>query len=431
MKFLPIERGKINICLMKSFAKHILKKIVAFLARHTIKKFTPRIIAVTGSVGKTSSKEAICAVLKDFKRVRKSSANFNNELGVPLTILGSWSSLWKPAFFFWCWVCVISFVRLIFGSRKKYPEVLVLEYGADSPGDIGALVDIAKPNIGVISSIGALPVHVENYPLGIDSVVKEKSKIISSLGTADVAILNNDDPQTSRLASKTRARVVTFGFLESSDTQLSQVHHVVRERDIEGISCKISVGGSTIPLMIQDAFSISHLYAAACGVSVGQVMGINGVEAVQAITKYYTPLSGRSVLVRGIKNTYIIDESYNSSPIAVETALATLRGIKGFRKIAILGDMLELGDFAIQAHEAIGALVPESLDILITVGLRAKFIAQEAQKRGMKKDAIYVCETAQQVGAIIQNIIKEGDLILIKGSRKIGLDAVVEEVRSL
>lgn len=416
---------------MKLFAKHLLQKIVAFLARHTIKKFAPVVIAVTGSVGKTSSKEAICAVLKDFKRVRKSSANFNNELGVPLTILGAWSSLRKPALLFWCWVCVVSLFQLIFGSRKKYPEVLVLEYGADSPGDIQALVDIAKPTIGVISSIGAIPVHVENYPLGIESVVKEKSKIISSLGTSDVAILNNDDPQTSRLASKTRAKVIMFGFLESSHIQLSQVHHVVHEENIEGISCKISVGGSTIPLMIQDAFSISHLYAAACGVSVGQVMGINGVEAVQAITKYYTPLSGRSVLVRGIKNTHIIDESYNSSPIAVETALGTLRGVKGFRRIGILGDMLELGDFAIRAHEAIGALVPESLDVLITVGLRAKFIAQEAQKRGMKKDVVHICETAQQAGKIVQELIKEGDLILIKGSRKIGLDAIVEEVRAL
>jgi len=416
---------------MKNYLKDVLKNIVSFLAKATVKKFKPKIIAVSGSVGKTSSKEGIWAALKNRFYVRKTSANFNNELGVPLSILGDYLEISKPVWFFWAKVILVGFWNLIFKSKNSYPQILVLEYGADKPNDISYLLEIAKPNISVISAIGKIPVHVENYPQGIEQVVREKGKLISDLLANDYSILNADDPIVVKLKQKTRSKVLFFGFDKSADVRISNFKHVVVDNKIEGITFKLEYQGASVPVTLKNVFSVSHAYAAACAVLVALIFEINLIEAVNSFTLNYTPIKGRSAIIEGIKQTQIIDESYNSSPIALQTALETLKLVEFSRKIAVLGDMMELGEFTIRAHEMIGEIVPDCVDVLITVGPRAKLIAKKAIEKNMAKDSVFMFDGVEDAVKKLKEIIKKDDLILVKGSRVVGLDKIVEEISKI
>ncbi|HPW34756.1 MAG TPA: Mur ligase family protein [Candidatus Paceibacterota bacterium] len=400
------------------------------LARLTIKRFKPIVIVVTGSVGKTSTKEALWSVIKNKKSVRKTSANFNNELGVPLTILGNWETISKPAWFFWIKVFIFSLANLLFGKKSLYPEVLVLEYGADKPGDISHLVDIARPSVGIISAIGQIPVHIENYSQGIDSVIREKGKIVSDMMVGDTAVLNADDESVNSIRFKTRAKVLTFGLSKEADVRICNFKHMILDNKIDGIAFKLENGGASVPIILRHAFSMSHAYAAASAACVASIFDINLIEAANLFAIHYKPVKGRSTIIDGIKQTQIIDESYNSSPLALEVALKTIAQVTHTRKIVVLGDMMELGDYTQRAHELAGELVSQSADFLITVGLRSKFIAQKAIKKGMAADQVFSFEDAHQASLKLQKIMKTGDIILIKGSRVIGLDEIVEEIKS-
>ncbi len=415
---------------IKKTAVRILHRVVRWLARQTVRVYKPYIIAITGSVGKTSAKEAIYAALCEVKRVRKTQANFNNELGVPLTILGNWNAIARPAGLFWIRVILGSFLRIAIPIKRRYPEVLVLEYGADKPGDIAFLLSIARPHIGVISAIGSVPVHVEFYPAGIPSVVKEKAQLIHSLHVHNTAVLNIDDPHTETIIEKTKARVVTYGFSEKADIHISHARHLVEHNRISGITFKVAYAGSEVPFSIRDAFSIAHAYAIACAIAVAQeYMKLNLVTIFDSIARHYQPMVGRSVILKGIKNTQIIDESYNSSPLALETALKTMQLVAHTRRVAVLGDMMELGEFSMEAHEKAGVLAAQCVEVLITVGSRSKLMAQKAIEKGMYEAAVHSFDTAQEAGLKLQEIMKAGDIILIKGSHSIGLEKVVEEVR--
>ncbi len=410
---------------------HILHRVVHWLARQTVRTYKPYIIAITGSVGKTSAKEAIYAALCEVRRVRKTQANFNNELGVPLTILGDWNSISRPAGWFWIRVILGSFFKIIIPLRSRYPEVLVLEYGADRPGDIAQLLSIAHPNVGVISAIGEVPVHVEFYPSGVTSLVKEKSRLIHALNVHDSAILNGDDPHTNLIIEKTRAHVTTYGFSDSADVHISHVRHVIEHNRIIGITFKLEQNGSEVPFVVKHAFSIAHAYAVACAVAVAcEYLKLNLVAIFDSIARHYQPMDGRSVILKGIKNTQLIDESYNSSPLALETALKTMQLVAHTRRVAVIGDMLELGPFSIEAHEKAGLLAAQCLDVLITVGSRAKLMAQKAIEKGMYEAAVHSFDTAQEAGLKLQEIMKAGDIVLVKGSHSIGLDRVIEEVKA-
>lgn len=410
----------------------MLHALIRSLARRMVRAYQPYIIAITGSVGKTSAKEAVFAVLKEYKRVRKTQSNFNNELGVPLTILGEWSSITHPAWWFWIKVIIGSFLKTIIVVKNRYPEVLILEYGADKTGDIAYLLSIARPDMGVITAIGEMPVHVEFYAEGVEAVVREKSKLVHALGVHQQAILNADDPHTKTISQKTNAHITTFGQSADANVRITHIKHTVAQNRITGITCKIQHEGSEIPFIIKNAFSVAHAYAAASAVAAAcEYLKINLLEIAQAIEKNYQPVTGRSIIIPGIKQTQIIDESYNSSPAALEMALKTMQLVAHTRRVAVLGDMLELGGLSIEAHEKAGILAAQCVDVLITVGVRAKLMAQKAIERGMYEAAVHSFDTAQEAGLKLQEVMKQRDVVLIKGSHAIGLEAVVEEVKQI
>ncbi len=410
---------------MKIKIVKILQSVLKFLATTTLKKYQPGIIGVTGSVGKTSTKEAITAILRNVRRVRASSGNFNNEIGMPLAILGDWNKI--GGFFFWLKVFFEAIWNLIFPI--KYPELLILEYGADKPGDIKYLTEIAKPQIGVVTAIGDIPVHVEFYS-GPDAVAKEKSKLVEVLSAFGFAILNYDDEAVLDMKDRTRAHVVTYGFGEGAQLRVTNFENRMENGKPAGIAFKLEYAGSFVPVRLDGCFGKAQAYASAAAACAGLTFGMNLVRIAEALQFYQSP-SHRMKLMPGVKGSFIIDDSYNASPLSMHEAVDTVRQLKAQRKIGVLGDMLEIGKYAIEAHESIGQIAAKVFDILITIGPRSKFIAEAANKRGMAKKNIFSFDEADEAKLEVQKLIKKKDLILVKASRAIGLDRVVEEIRQM
>ncbi|MGB9848168.1 MAG: UDP-N-acetylmuramoyl-tripeptide--D-alanyl-D-alanine ligase [Minisyncoccia bacterium] len=404
---------------------NILKTTLRYLAILTLRKYKPFVIGITGSVGKTSTKEAIFTVLSQEKKVRRSKGNFNNELGMPLTIINDYEKI--SGIFFWFKVFIFSLKQLIF-TNKNYPEILVLELAADKPGDIEYLINIARPKIGVITAIGETPVHVEHYP-NSQAVAKEKSKLIESLSANGFAILNRDDLIVWGLRNRTRAQVISFGFHEESDVQILGLEYKFDKKGLpEGMTFKIQYGNILVPFRLYNTIGKPQVYAAAAAAAVGITMGINLVKIGEALEKYQ-PLAHRTNLINGVKNTIIFDDCYNASPLSMKSAIETIKEIPAKRKVAVLGDMLELGDYTIEAHEKIGKEIVGVVDVLICVGTAAKLIAESAIKYGFDKNKVIIFNTSESARKMIKKEIREGDLILVKASRAIGLDKIVDELK--
>ncbi len=407
----------------KEKQKKYLQKILRWLAVWTIKKYQPGVIAITGSVGKTSTKEALSAVLKFARFARASSGNFNNELGVPLSILGDWEKI--SGKYFWPKVVAASFLRLIF--RFKYPELLVLEYAVDRPGDIRYLLDIARPQIGIVTAIGEIPVHVEFFS-GPEAIAREKSKVVEALPATGFAVLNHDDQAVLEMRSRTKAHVMTYGFAEDAEVRITNFENRMENNRPAGISFKLNHNGSFVPVRLDNCFGKSQAYAAAAAACVGLIFGLNLVKIAEALLSYQSP-AGRTKLLEGIKKTYLIDDSYNASPLAMHAAIDLMKSLNAKRKIAVLGDMLEIGKYAPEAHEAVGRLAGKVFDLIFTVGPRAKFIAEAAAAVGMPRKNIFSFDEAEEAKLKVQELIRKGDLVLIKGSNAMRLDKIVEEIR--
>lgn len=404
--------------------RKLLKKILKVLAVLTLKKYKPGVIGITGSAGKTSTKEAIYAVLKQERIVRRNQGNFNNELGLPLTILSAADKVGGALF--WPKIIIKAIGRLIFGD-KDYPEVLILEMAADRPGDIKYLTDLAKPHIGVITAIGDIPVHVEFYS-SPEAVAREKAHLIESLPANGFAALNYDDEIVYNLRSRTRAHLITYGFNEGADLKLSNLEYRIEDNQPVGISFKVQYGGSFVPIRLNNVFGKPQAYAAGAAVAVGLVFGMNLVKISEGLSEYEAP-EHRMKMMAGVKGTLILDDSYNASPLSMRSALDTLDNLPAKRKIAVLGDMLEIGKYSTEAHEAIGEVVVKIVDYLFCVGPRAKFIAESARQHGFDHKKIQVFSSSEAAKKMIEREVKSGDLILIKGSRAIQLEKIIEEIR--
>ncbi len=405
-----------------------LKKVLKKLAIFTIRKYQPGVIIITGNVGKTSTKEAVYTLLRNVRRVRSASGNFNNELGVPLTILGSWTEI--KGIFFWPKVILKSIFNLIFS--QQYPEILILEYAADKPGDIRYLLEIAKPQISIVTAMGEIPVHVEFYP-NPEAVAEEKSKIIEALLPIGLGVLNFDDEIVMEMKEKTRARVITFGFGEGADVRISDLENQSEElpngfnRPV-GITFKLEYAGNFAHIKLDGVFGKAQAYAIAAATCVGVSFGLQLTRITEEMQYYQAP-KRRLKLLAGIKGSFILDDSYNASPLSMRAAIDTVKNLKSKRKIGVLGDMLELGPYSMEAHEEVGYLARKVFDILITIGPRAKLIADGAILNGFDKSKVFSFDNAEQAKIETQNIIQKGDLVLVKGSNSMRLDKIVEEIR--
>ncbi len=411
--------------------RQFIQKSLRFFAVLILKKYRPRIIAITGSVGKTSTKEAVFSVLKPYFRVRKNKKNFNNEIGVPLTIIGGVNA--KNNVLLWLWNYFKAIFLILF--PVGYPKVLVLEMGADKPGDIRYLIEFVKPEISVVTAVGEIPVHVEFFA-GPESVVREKRGLVEVLPIFGQAILNYDDATVFDMREKTVAHILTYGFGEGADIRATnyELNRPGLDDDLGGVNFKINFDDSFVPMRLTGMFGKQNVYSALAAVAVGTALDLNLIEIIEGLSSWKA-LPGRMKMIKGVKKSWIIDDTYNASPMAMHAALDTLRDlgepteqVPGRRKIAVLGDMLELGKFSIEAHEAVGQRAVKCADLLFTVGARGRLIADEAIKTGLPADNVFTFDTSDEAGEILEDKIKEGDLILVKGSRSMRMEKIVRDI---
>lgn len=409
---------------MKSFLIRKLESVLKWLAQATIAKYRPRVIAITGSVGKTSAKEAVYAALKDSVCVRRSRGNFNNELGVPLAILGDWAKI--EGLFFWPSVIAQGCWNLL--RRKEYPDILVLEYGVQKPGDMRYLLEIAKPAIALVTAVGETPVHLEFFK-DAQALAREKAYLPEAVLVNGIVLFNADDKEVVAMRERTRARVMTVGTKTSADVRVSGfINQELEDGRPVGATFKLEYRGNVVPVRLTGVLGKSFAYAAAFGVAAGLAAGGNFLRLVASFEKNYVPAKHRMMIVRGRGDVNIVDDTYNASPLSMKAALETVKSLrKSKRVVGVLGDMLELGDVSEKAHTEVGEYAGKVLDVLITVGERARAIAKHS---GLPAKNVLSVATAKDAILAMKNLLKPGDLVLIKASRGIGLDAVVDVLRA-
>lgn len=408
---------------MRQWIKRFVQRQLEGYARKTLKHYKPVVIGVAGSIGKTSTKEAIYAVLSKSMSVRKSAKSYNNEFGVPLTVLGLESAFSSPT----KWLLTLMQAQAIAsGNAIDYPECIVLEMGSDHVGDVHKLMSIAHPNIGVLTAIA--PVHLEFFET-FQNVKMEESTIVRELDEKDAAIVNADDTETNAYAHKTSAESITFGFSESANVRGSDLKlFTQKENGGFALSFKLHLGGESAEVLLPHALSTAHAYAALAAAAVGKRLQMSISEIVLGLAEFVPP-PGRMRYIDGIKHTHIIDDTYNSSPKASEAALDVLKDFPTKeRHFAIMGDMAELGKETKSLHMQVGTYVKGRADVLITVGEKARDIAHGARASGMKEENVFSFAHAEEAGKFLQDRIKEDDVMLIKGSQIARLEKVVKEV---
>jgi len=420
--------------------KTTLKKIVAYILRVeswlVLWKYKPKVVAITGSVGKTSTKDAVYAVISGISYVRKSEKSYNSEIGLPLTILGCPNGWNNPL----VWLLNILKGFWLFIWPHKYPKWLVLEVGVGKPGDMRSTASWLKTDVVIITSIGNTPSHIEFFD-SYKHLVEEKSGLIKTLKKDGLLILNNDDETVSEMKLKTKNRVITFGFKESSDIKGSSDSILYTNEGVpEGLTFRIDEIGKSLPVVIEGVFGRNHIYASLGALALSSGLKFNMLTAINSL-KNYDVSPGRMRLLRGVNNSLIIDDSYNSSPFACKSALKTLGEIKAAsRRIAVLGDMLELGHHTEEAHRNIGKIVKENADVLIVVGPRAKKIKEGAieaglpalpngrEQAGMNIKNIFEFLDSHQAGEFLKTFVQKNDFVLIKGSQGMRMEHAVEAI---
>lgn len=397
---------------MKERIKNIIIYILIAEARMMLALHKPKVVAVTGSVGKTGAKDAIAAALGAKYHVHKSPKSFNSELGVPLTILNLPNAWNNP--FLWIYNIIVGAVKLF--TWRSYPEVLVLEVGADKPGDIAQMAQWLKTDVVVITAVPEVPVHVEQYPTP-EAVLKEKGALIYSLKDGGVLITGDDE----RVATLENERGIT----ERVTKPLGEIVHA------HGVptGMQFTLGESNVYL--GGVLGEHQGYAPAFALAVAAHMNVPCPEVVTALEQM-PRVPGRMRLVEGKNGSIIIDDSYNSSPTALAAALDALGKIEAVgRKVAILGDMRELGEHTEREHRRAGVRAAQVVDTLYTVGEYVPALAQAAREEGLSDEHIheYSKDAAQQAGRDCAPHISKGDVVLVKSSQgKLRLERAVKEL---
>jgi UDP-N-acetylmuramoyl-tripeptide--D-alanyl-D-alanine ligase len=364
-------------------------KALQDMASYHRRRFDVRVIGVTGSIGKTTTKEAIYSVLSRSYPTLKSEENLNNEIGLPLTLL----------------------------SLEENHTRVVLEMGMYALGEIAQLAAIALPQVGVVTNVS----HSHLERLGsLEWIAQAKAELVQALPSDGTAILNGDDSRVMTMSTMTEAQVLYYGL--SPDCHLRASH--MQSRGLDGMRFRIHYGHETlhvkVPLLGRHSVHTA-LAAAAVGLTEGQPWG----HIVAGLRDIAVQL--RLIATPGVRGSTIIDDSYNASPTSSLAALNLLAGLRG-RKIAILGDMLELGSYEEEGHRKVGRRVAEVADILVTVGALGAIVGLEAVATGMDKDAVFFAEDNHAAVQFLQGIVASGDLILVKGSRGLRMEEIVAQL---
>ena len=412
---------------MKDLIKPLIITILTWEAKAVLARHKPYIIGVTGNLGKTSTKDAIYTVMKDHFHVRRSEKSMNSEFGVPLTILGEKSGWNNP--FKWLLVIMRSFFVIF---AKEYPTHLVLEIGADRPGDIKHIAQWIKPNITVVTQFGQVPVHIEFFA-SRDAVIEEKGHLVEALKEDGLFIYNADDHDAMKLLGKTNAKKMSFGIHEKADVRAQNVR--LYGSPLMGTEADVTANDINEHLVLPEVVGKSPIYCALPALAVASHLSIPIPVACASLRDGHKP-KGRMRLLQGMNNSVIIDDSYNASPKAAEHGLKTLSeidlsmsgGQAVGRKIAVLGDMLELGTHTHDEHYKIGKIAAQTCHLLFTVGIRSRVTAEGALDEKMLDENIMECDTAIDAGKELVKILQPNDVVYVKGSQSMRMERAISMI---
>ncbi len=429
---------------MKNFFKSKVVDILSNLSRRTLKKYNPIIIAVTGNVGKTTTKDYIYSFLKskvsdsstENNFVRASQKSENSEFGVNLTILGeknAWNSPVK-----WAKIILKNFFKLF--KEGKYPEILVLEIGADKPGDIKYLTTIIKPDLVVLTVFQKSPTHGEFFQT-IEQHINEKKVLVEKMKSNGVIVYNSDDEIMTNIAKEKQEKnpkieIFSFGQKENSNVQILENTNLYNEQaEILGIKLRFGINFANsfeeLEIRILGIVGPAHAYSLASAICVSVLNGFTKEDLLNAVKNFernFDLPKSRMRILQGINDSKIIDDSYNSSPKAAMNAVETVSKIlnKG-KKIAILGHMAELGKKTKEEHFQIGQEAAKYFDVIIFSGRYNGFFLEGVRDSKFDLAKVFLAENSLQVLEILKNnnLVKENDLVLVKGSQSARLEKVV------
>jgi UDP-N-acetylmuramoyl-tripeptide--D-alanyl-D-alanine ligase len=343
-------------------------------------------VGVTGSAGKTTTKELLAAAMGGLGPVLKSPASFNNRIGVPLTVL----------------------------ALKDEHRAAVVEVGTGAPGEIAPLARIVRPTVAVVTTIG--PAHLEGFG-DVAAVAREKSELVKALVPDGVAVLPADGEWLGTLRDAAPGRVVTFGLSEGADLRADDV------TQLDDGTVRFSVGGVDVALRLVGRANVTNALAA---IAAAEIAGVERTEAIHRIAEVEPPpMRGR---LREGKRLHVYEDCYNANPLSFEAALAAWATVPaGGRRVVVAGDMCELGGDSPALHEELGEKIARAgADLVIAVGEFAEAVARGSHAAGLAPDAIEIAADSAEAAALAVELAREGDLVLVKGSRAVGLETVVE-----
>lgn len=348
------------------------------------------LVAITGSVGKTSTKDMVSSVIAQKFDVLKTEGNYNNHIGLPLTLL-----------------------------KLKNETASVLEMGMNHLGEISLLTNIAKPTVCILTNVGTS--HIGN--LGSrENILKAKLEILEGLNENGTVIINNDNDLLHEWKEKeNKYNICTYGIEEKSDYMAYNISEAA-----DGSTFDIDIENNTYNIKVPVG-GIHFIYNSLCAIASGRLFGINMEKIIKGISTF--KLTAKRMDIEKIENNVtVINDSYNASYDSMKAALEVLGKTTSNKKIAVLGDMLELGSYEKELHEKVGEeVVKNHIDVLITVGPRAKSISKKAKELGMTE--IYQCENNEEGAKILKNIISQNDAILLKAANAMKLGEILEKLK--
>ena len=410
------------------FLKKFGKRILQYEAKFILKKYKPKIIAIVGSVGKTLTRETIYLVLSKKFFVRKNEKSFTANLGIALTIIGYHQGV----------STILQFLKsLIFGFKLlifnvHYPQVLILEIDVDNPGDLGRAFSLFSPDVLVMTAIGDVPSHVELFN-NTEDFLSEKRKYIKSLNKEVIVIYNADDGAVSNILQDLSLIKISCsigsGYFDIKGSESVILYGNGKSGSMPiGMSFDIKYGMEVNSIKIFNSIGISNEYACLLSYAVGIEFGLSRQEIIDSLNDYRV-LQGRMRLIPGLSDSLLIDDSYNSSPIAMEQAILVFAKLKcRGRKIAIIGDMLELGRYSSLEHKKLAQLLKDVADNVICVGLRSRRVYQSLLFFGFNKLDVISVDTSKEAVVELQKILKSGDIVLVKGSQAMRMERILEKV---
>ena len=403
-----------------------IKKIIAVLLKLVAKlilwRHKPIVIGITGSVGKTTTKDAIAHGLSSVEHIQKTQKNYNNDYGVPLSIIGAENP----------WGSTIGWLRVVWQGIEKifdseYPKVLVLEVGTRFPGDIARISKWLRPNIAVLTHIPEIPPHIEFFE-SVEHLVDEKSALVKYLQVGGTVILNRDSERVYNISKNTAHKVITIGFHPESDVR-AQIIMYKEHGGRPACELVIYVDNQEYHALVPGVIADHQLYGILYAAAAAHILGYSVYDVINSFKELpVTP--GRLSPLIGIKESLLIDDSYNASPDAMKEALKSLSSLSknSSRSIAVLGDMFDLGKMTEDAHNQIGEVLKNYTTHAVLVGPRMERAYNTALDKKFPKTRITHFNTPTEAGDFLAAMIKKGDVVLVKGSQGIRMEKVLEKI---